>query len=83
MFGRESAIDIGNELEDDRIGRGYPLGSRPIQYKAWFIILLLVPRIGHFRSRDLIERKLYASNFERIRAQTLPEMAKPLITTTT
>jgi hypothetical protein len=29
-----------------------------------------------FSPRDLIARKLYASNFERIRAQTLPKSAK-------
>jgi hypothetical protein len=69
-------VDIGNELSDDRIGCGYPFGSRPFQHEAWFIVLLLVPRIGHFRSRDLIARKLYASNFERIKAQILSELAK-------
>src|SRR5262245_28961500 len=34
-------------------------------------------------SRDLIARKCYASDFERIRAQTLPELAKTLISTPT
>jgi hypothetical protein len=74
---------MGTELDDDRIriGRGYPLGSRPIQYEGFPVII--VPCIGHFRSRDLIARKVYASNFERIRAQTFPEMAKTIIATTT
>jgi hypothetical protein len=36
-----------------------------------------------FPSRDLIARKFYASNFEQIKAQTLPELAKPSINTTT
>jgi hypothetical protein len=73
IFSREFGVDIGNELGDDWIGRGYPFGSRPIQHRAWFIVIFLVPRIGHFRSRDLIARKFYASNFERIKAQILPE----------
>jgi len=78
-----SASISANELGDDRIGRGYPFGSRPIQHEAWYIVFLLVPRIGHFRSRDLFARKFYASNFEQIRAQTLPEWANILISTTT
>lgn len=82
IFGRKFGADFGNELADDRIGRGYPFGSRPIQHEAWFTVLLFVPRIGHFRSRDLIARKFYASNFERIKAQTLPELAKNLVNTT-
>jgi hypothetical protein len=36
-----------------------------------------------FSSRDLIARKFYASNFERIKAQTLPELAKIPMSTTT
>jgi hypothetical protein len=76
IFGRKVGIDIGNELGDDRIARSYPFVSRPLQHEAWFTVFLLVPRIGHFRSRDLIARKLYASNFERIKAQILPELAK-------
>ncbi len=83
IFGRNFGVDIGNELGDDRIGRSYPFGSRPIQHEAWYIVFLLVPRIGHFRSRDLFARKFYASNFEQIRAQTLPEWANILISTTT
>jgi hypothetical protein len=80
IFGRKLGVDIGNELHDDRVDRSYPFASRQIQ--ASFIVLLLVPRIGHFHSRDLIARKFYTSNCERIRAQIIPELAKKLMSTT-
>jgi hypothetical protein len=45
----------------------------------------LRPRLSSlsYFPRDLIARKFYASNFEQIMAQTFPDLAKPLINTTT
>src|SRR5215470_160725 len=36
-----------------------------------------------FPSRDFVARKFYPSNFEQIKAQTLPELTKQPINTTT
>ncbi len=81
MSGRKIGVDIGIESGGDRIARGYPFGTSPVRHEAWFMVVFLRRRIGHFRSRDLISRKTYASKFERIRAKTLPKTDKKSINT--